>query len=76
MLRRGFPVLTSNKGVMASIVNYYQVGRVFRDGNFQELQKEFSEFKHHYSDYQKNIEKFNLAYSEKRIEEILAVMLN
>jgi hypothetical protein len=75
VLRRGLPVLTSNKGVMAHIVKKYQVGRVFRDGDFQVLQKEFSDFKCQYKDYKKNIDKFNLIYSGTKIEETLAVML-
>lgn len=75
VLRRGLPVLTSDKGVMAHIVKYYRVGRVFRDGNFRELQKEFSQFKQNYKNYLKNIERFNITYSKKNIDEILAVML-
>lgn len=74
-LRKGLPVLTSNKGVMAYIVKHYRVGRVFHDGNLTELQYAFSEFKQNYDIYLKNIEKFNEDYSEKKIEEILAVML-
>jgi hypothetical protein len=75
VLRRGLPVLTPDKGAMARIVKYYQVGRVFPDGNFQELQKEFSGFKEDYKSYLKNIEKFNIDYSKKKCEEILSVML-
>lgn len=75
VLRRGLPVLTSDKGVMAHIVKYYRVGRVFRDGSFQELQKEFSQFKQNYKNYLKGIERFNVTYSEKNCEEILSVML-
>jgi glycosyltransferase involved in cell wall biosynthesis len=75
VLRRGLPVLTSDKGAMARIVRYYRVGRVFPDGNLQELQKEFSGFKEDYKNYLKNIEKFNIDYSEKKCEEILSVML-
>jgi hypothetical protein len=75
VLRRGLPVLTSDKGVMANIVKYYRVGRVFLDGNFVRLQKEFSIFKQNYKKYLKNIEKFNITYEGKNIEKILAVMV-
>lgn len=75
VLRRGLPVLTSDKGVMANIVKYYRVGRVFPDGNFVRLQKEFSIFKQNYKKYLKNIEKFNITYEGKNIEKILAVMV-
>ncbi|MCX6579490.1 MAG: DUF115 domain-containing protein [Candidatus Aminicenantes bacterium] len=75
VLRKGLPVLTPDKGVMAYIVKHYRVGRVFHDGNLAELQKTFTEFKENYHSYVKNIEAFNSAYSEKKIEEILAVML-
>jgi glycosyltransferase involved in cell wall biosynthesis len=75
VLRRGLPVLTSNKGVMAYIVKYYRVGKVFCDGHFRELQQRFVDFKQNYKIYSKNIEKFNIAYSQKNIDEILSVML-
>lgn len=76
VLRRGLPVLTSDKGVMAHIVKYHRVGRVFRDGNLAELQKAFAEFKQDYSRYLENIQTFNTIYSKKNTEEILTVMLN
>ena len=75
VLRRGLPVLTSDNGVMAYIVKYYRVGRVFRDDNLIELQRAFAYFKQNYKVYLKNIEKFNITYSNENIEKILAVML-
>jgi hypothetical protein len=60
---------------MANIVKYYRVGRVFPDGNFVRLQKEFSIFRQNYKKYLKNIEKFNITYEGKNIEKILAVMV-
>lgn len=75
VLRRGIPVLTSDRGVMAYLVKHYRVGRVFRDNNLPELQKAFVEFKENYNQYLNNTEKFNAIYSKKNTEEILSVML-
>ena len=75
VLRRGLPVLSSDNGVMAHIVTSYRVGRVFRDGDFRDLQKVFSEFKLCYRDYLENPETFNAAYSRQKCDEILSIML-
>lgn len=75
VLRRGLPVLTPDKGVMAYIVKHHGVGGVFRDGNLTELREAFAGFKQDYIRYLKNIEKFNLIYSKENTEEILSLML-
>jgi glycosyltransferase involved in cell wall biosynthesis len=75
VLRRGLPVLTGDKGFMGYIVKHYQVGRVFKDGSFQSLLKEFLVFKDNHKNYSENLKKIQTAFSKKASDDVLALTL-
>jgi hypothetical protein len=60
---------------MAYIVKRYGVGRLFREGNFQSLLKEFLVFKNDYKKYRENIKNFKLDFSKKSCDEALSITL-
>jgi glycosyltransferase involved in cell wall biosynthesis len=72
-LRRGLPVLTHNRGVMANIVRQYNVGRVFKEGNFPSLAREFAIFKNRFESYRESINKFNIAFSKEASDKALSI---
>jgi glycosyltransferase involved in cell wall biosynthesis len=76
VLRRGLPVLTGDKGFMGYIVKHYLVGRVFKEGSFQSLLKEFLIFKDNLKNYSENLKKFHKDFSKKACDDLLSLTLN
>ncbi|MCP5047679.1 MAG: DUF115 domain-containing protein, partial [bacterium] len=75
VLRRGLPVLTHHRGVMARLIKKYGVGAIFKEGSFQNLPKAFSDFKKNYNSYAANIKKFNSDFSKESCDDALSKML-